>query len=134
MSDPEVVKVKLKKGSWEIEFSCPEGKVKQVVENLLSGMENVVKEGANTLLDRKQQPHSSATCKGLIEALWMERWFTAEKSLAEVHEELSRRGYNYDRTAVSHSLTDFVRENILIRTGAMRSYRYVQKKPPEVSP
>jgi hypothetical protein len=64
----------------------------------------------------------------------MERWFIAEKSLAEVHEELSRRGYNYDRTAVSHSLTDFVRENILTRTGTMRSYRYVQKKPPEVSP
>ena len=56
--------------------------------------------------------------------------FTSERNLADVHEELSRRGYNYDRTAVSHSLTDMVREGILTRVGSMRAYRYVQKRPP----
>jgi len=53
--------------------------------------------------------------------------------LGEVHEELSRRGYNYDRTAVSHSLTDMVRESILTRVGTMRNYRYIQKRPPSES-
>ena len=47
---------------------------------------------------------------------------------------LSRRGFNYDRTAVSHSLTDMVRENILTRKGTMRNYQYIQKKPPSESP
>jgi hypothetical protein len=70
------------------------------------------------------------TCRGLLESFWIEGYFGTERSLGEVHEELSRRGYNYDRTAVSHSLTDMVRENILARTGTMRNYRYVQKRPP----
>ncbi len=132
MSDSSVVKVKLKKGSWEIEISCPEDKVKQVVENVLSGMEGAATETPSMISERKQQPRGSATCKGLIETLWSEGWFTTERSLADVHEELSRRGYNYDRTAVSHSLTDLVRENMLTRTGTMRAYRYIQKRPPEV--
>jgi len=132
MSEPNTVKVRLKKGSWEIEISCPEDKVKQVVENVLSGMENVSVEKETIVSARKQQPRGSATCKGLIETLWAENWFATERSLADVHEELSRRGYNYDRTAVSHSLTDLVRENVLTRTGTMRAYRYVQKRPAEV--
>ena len=133
MSDPNVVKVRLKKGSWEIEISCPEDKVKQVVENVLSGMENATTETRTTVIsERKQQSRGSATCNGLIESLWAEHWFITERSLADVHEELSRRGYNYDRTAVSHSLTDLVRENILTRTGTMRAYRYIQKRPNEI--
>ena len=71
-----------------------------------------------------------ATCRSLIEAMWIEGWFNEEKNLSDVHEELARRGYHYDRTAVSHSLTDLVRENTLTRIGMMRSYRYIQKKPP----
>jgi hypothetical protein len=70
------------------------------------------------------------TCRGLLENLWLEGHFVNERPLGEVHEELSRRGYNYDRTAVSHSLTDMVRENILTRIGTMRNYRYIQKRPP----
>jgi len=132
MSEPNLVKVKLKKGSWEIEISCPEDKVKQVVENVLAGMESTSVEMPKVISERKQQPRGSATCKGLIEELWAENWFTTERSLADVHEELSRRGYNYDRTAVSHSLTDLVRENILTRTGTMRAYRYIQKRPFDV--
>jgi predicted transcriptional regulator len=61
---------------------------------------------------------------------WKEGWFTGERNLSDVHEELARRGYHYDRTAVSHALTDLVRENVLTRVGMMRSYRYIQKKPP----
>ncbi|MEM2760521.1 MAG: hypothetical protein QXU32_11630 [Nitrososphaerales archaeon] len=133
MSDPGIVKVKLRRGSWEIEISCPEDRVKQVMENIISSMEGIPTETEPSVIpERKQQPRGSATCKGLIESLWTEQWFASERSLADVHEELSRRGYNYDRTAVSHSLTDLVRENLLTRTGTMRAYRYIQKKPPEV--
>jgi hypothetical protein len=80
--------------------------------------------------EQKGPAKGGMTCRGLLESLWIEGYFGSERSLGEVHEELSRRGYNYDRTAVSHSLTDMVRENILTRTGTMRNYRYIQKRPP----
>ena len=79
-------------------------------------------------------PKGGTTCRGILETLWYEGYFGTEKLLGEVHEELSRRGYNYDRTAVSHSLTDMVRESILSRIGTMRNYRYIQKRPPSESP
>ena len=71
------------------------------------------------------------TCRGLLERMWKEGWFASEKTLGEVHEELARRGYHYDRTAVSHALVDLVREGTLFRDGTMRNYRYVQKRPLE---
>lgn len=134
MSEPNIVKVRLKRGSWEIEISCSEDKVRKVVENVLAGMDVSPVEMEPSLAERRQESRGSATCKGLIESLWRESWFATERSLADVHEELARRGYNYDRTAVSHSLTDLVRENLLTRTGTMRAYRYIQKKPPESKP
>jgi hypothetical protein len=61
--------------------------------------------------------------------MWREGWFAQPKALSEVHEEMSRRGYHYDRTAVAHTLVDLVREGTLFRDGSMRNYRYVQKYP-----
>jgi hypothetical protein len=152
----EEVKIRLKHGEWEVEVVCIESRVKQVVESVLSSLDatkmigpevqsqldalrreidslktrpiaELVQEGQQ---QQKVATKSGMTCRGLLENLWFEGHFVSERSLGEVHEELSRRGYNYDRTAVSHSLTDMVRENILTRTGAMRNYRYIQKRPP----
>jgi hypothetical protein len=77
----------------------------------------------------KELTKNGNTCRSLIEKIFYEKYFEKEKLLGEVHEELSRMGYNYDRTAVSHSLTDMVREGILTRVGTLRNYRYIQKKP-----
>ncbi len=85
LTDKEKITVKLKHGSWEVEITCPEDRVKQTVENVISGIDT------NTSL---------------------------------------KRGYHYDKTSISHSLKDLVRENILTRNGSMRNYRYVQKRPP----
>ena len=155
-SPAEEVKIRLKHGEWEVEVVCIESRVKQVVESVLSSLDatkmigpevqsqldalrreidslktrpiaELVQEGQQK---QKVATKSGMTCRGLLENLWFEGHFVSERSLGEVHEELSRRGYNYDRTAVSHSLTDMVRENILTRTGAMRNYRYIQKRPP----
>ena len=154
----EEVKIRLKHGEWEVEVVCIESRVKQVVESVLSSLDTVkmiepeVQNQIDALrreidylkarsitelgLESQQQQQqkmitkSGITCRGLLENLWVEGHFVSEKSLGEVHEELSRRGYNYDRTAVSHSLTDMVRENILTRIGTMRNYRYIQKRPP----
>jgi len=147
------VKVRLKHGEWEIEIICVESKVKQVVETVLSSLDSAkivdpairaqmgeLKRELDALKARpvesrplatEQKPvKGGMTCRGLLENLWMEGYFAADRSLADVHEELSRKGYNYDRTAVSHSLTDMVRENIMTRNGTMRNYRYIQKRPP----
>jgi signal transduction protein with GAF and PtsI domain len=162
-------KIKLKYNEWEVEISCAEDKVKQVVENVLSGIDiasssntkitNEIETLRNELNDLKQKYDSNYsgnnnnkyfinnlnqrrnnislkeltkngnTCRSLIEKIFYEKYFEKEKLLGEVHEELSRMGYNYDRTAVSHSLTDMVREGILTRVGTLRNYRYIQKKP-----
>ena len=154
----EEVKIRLKHGEWEVEVVCIESRVKQVVESVLSSLDTAKIMGpevqsqldalrreidflktrpiAELMPEGQQQQQqkvttkSGITCRGLLENLWFEGFFVSERSLGEVHEELSRRGYNYDRTAVSHSLTDMVRENILTRIGTMRNYRYIQKRPP----
>ena len=154
----EEVKIRLKHGEWEVEVVCIESRVKQVVESVLSSLDTAKIMGpevqsqldalrreidflktrpiAELVPEGQQQQQqkvttkSGITCRGLLENLWFEGFFVSERSLGEVHEELSRRGYNYDRTAFSHSLTDMVRENILTRIGTMRNYRYIQKRPP----
>jgi hypothetical protein len=153
---PDEVKIKLKHGEWEVEITCLENKVRQVVETVLSSVDSVkfadpatksqideLRREIEVLKSRpvvaeprpangeiKSVKGGGMTCRGLLETLWLEGYFGGERSLGDVHEELSRRGYNYDRTAVSHSLTDMVRETILTRVGTMRNYRYIQKRPP----
>ena len=122
------VHIKLRKGGWEIEITCTEDKIKQSVESVLSGVNTSITEIPTS--NEKQVRKGNSTCRSLIEGMWIEDWFIEERNLSDVHEELARRGYHYDRTAVSHALTDLVRENTLTRVGMMRSYRYIQKKPP----
>lgn len=77
----------------------------------------------------KELAKNGNTCRSLMEKIFYEKFFENERLLIEVHQELSRMGYNYDKTAVSHSLSDMVREGILSRVGTLRNYRYIQKKP-----
>ena len=160
VSSHNQVTIKLKHRDWEIEVSCVETKIREVIENVLSSIDNVsphdptldlqvneIKKEIELLkttmhvnslnpktgptdAHRKTAQKSGSTCRGLLENLLFEGYFETEKLLGNIHEELSRRGYNYDRTAVSHALTDMVRETILSRVGSMRNYRYIQKKPP----
>ena len=87
-------------------------------------------QGAFTPEAEPKLERGAITCRELLRRLWEEGWFSTERTLAQVHEELARRGYHYDRTAVSHTLTDLVRDNVLTRMGTARNYRYVQKRPP----
>jgi hypothetical protein len=158
-TSPTEVTIKLKHRDWEIEVSCNETKIREVIENVLSSIDKVslddptlgfqineiekeiesLKKTMNmnlhnpnmvsTDVHRKIAQKVGSTCRSLLEKLLFEGYFETEKLLGNVHEELSRRGYNYDRTAVSHSLTDMVRESILTRVGSLRNYRYIQKKP-----
>jgi hypothetical protein len=125
---PPNVTIKMKRGAWEIEITTQQDRVQQVVESVLAGMAS-----KQPPLVESQQSDSNErrgeTSRGLITKMWKEGWFATPRALSEVHEEMSRRGFHYDRTAVSHTLTDLVREGSLYREGSMRTYRYVQKFP-----
>lgn len=132
-SDPQPpsVTVKLKRGSWEIEITSPPDRVQQAVESVIAGMaskEQVAISSAEAATGEAGDKRFE-TCRGLILTMWKEGWFDSARSLSDVHEEMARRGFHYDRTAVSHALVDLVREGTLFRDGTMRNYRYVQKRP-----
>ena len=127
-SEPNKITVRLKRGAWEIEITSPEDRVQQAVESVLAGMAS--KEPALVEAQEAQpDQHRFETCRGLVVTMWREGWFSTPRALSEAHEEMSRRGYHYDRTAVSHTLADLVREGTLFREGTMRNYRYIQKYP-----
>ncbi len=132
MSSPSAtVTIKLKRGSWEIEITCAPDKVQQAVESVIAGMASK-EQSAVAPTDMPPEEASEKryeTCRGLLQTMWREGWFSAERTLSEVHEEMARRGYHYDRTAVAHALVDLVREGTLFRDGVMRNYRYIQKFP-----
>ena len=72
--------------------------------------------------ERRPQP----TCTGLLRQLVGEGWFDRPRTLSETVQELARRGYSYNSTAVSHSLLDLVRERVLVRDGSPRRYTYMR--------
>ncbi|MDE1853624.1 MAG: hypothetical protein KGI38_07745 [Thaumarchaeota archaeon] len=122
------VTIRLKRGAWEVEITTQEDRVQQAVESVLAGMaskEPVFVESQ----EANPNERGGETSRSVITAMWKEGWFSNPRALSEVHEEMSRRGYHYDRTAVSHTLVDLVREGSLFRDGSMRNYRYVQKYP-----
>jgi hypothetical protein len=125
------VTVRLRRGAWEIEITSPADRVQQAVESVIAGMAS--REQVGIAPKDEGQPEEGErrfeTCRGLLQTMWKEGWFGSARSLSEVHEEMARRGYHYDRTAVSHALVDLVREGTLFRDGSMRNYRYVQKRP-----
>ena len=126
-----VIHIKLKRGGWEVELDVPEDRVSEVISKVLAGLSFPSPgEGGSFPQER---PGRGVTCKTLLEQLWRESWFSSMRGLSAVDEELARMGYHYDKTAISHSLTDLVREGLLSRDGTPRSYRYVQKKPAEPS-
>jgi len=126
------VTVKLKRGTWEIEITSPPDKVQSAVESVLAGMASKEQVSIEASMESSlpgEERKKGETVRGLLERMRKEGWFSSEKTLGEVHDELARRGYHYDRTAVSHALVDLVREGTLFRDGTMRNYRYVQKRP-----
>ncbi|MDA4111921.1 MAG: hypothetical protein OK439_05240 [Thaumarchaeota archaeon] len=129
MSENKTITVKLKKAGWEVEITCTEDQLQKAIESVLSSLTNSSPPQTSPLLEERAPTGSKKTVRGLILELWEESWFSEARSLSQVHEEIARRGYHYDRSAVSHSLTDLVKEGILTRQGNMRTYVYVQKKP-----
>ena len=121
------IRVKMKIGEIEFEIECQEEQLQATVDKILSTVTEKLK--GTTLITERAAPRAE-TCKGLIQKLWEEEWFATSRGLGEVHSEMARRGFHYDRTAVAHALIDLVKDNILTRQGKPRRYQYAQKRPP----
>jgi len=119
----------MKIGEIEFEIECREDQLQAAVDRILSTVTEKMKE-TSLIMERAAAPPRAETCKGVIQKLWEERWFAAAKGLSEVHNEMARRGFHYDRTAVAHALIDLVKDGILSREGKPRRYQYTQKRPP----
>lgn len=124
------IRVKMKVGEVEFEIECQEDQLQPTVDKILSAVTEKLKETA-FMTERPPQPLRAETCKGIIQKLWQEKFFTSPKGLSEVHDEMARRGFHYDRTAVAHALIDLVKDGVLTREGRSRRYQYAQKRPPQ---
>ena len=123
------IHLKMKVGNLEFEIECREDQLEEAVKRILSTVTEYAREPI-IVSERHLPPARAETCKGLIQKLWSEGWFASHRGLGEVHSELARRGYHYDRTAVAHALIDLVKDGLLTREGRPRRYRYAQKRPP----
>ena len=123
------IRVKMKVGNVEFEV---EGTAEQVNEAIGKILDTVTEKLKETPLgaERESATPRAETCKAIIQRLWKEGWFSALRGLGEVHSEMARRGFHYDRTAVAHALIDLVKDGLLTREGRPRRYRYAQKRPP----
>jgi hypothetical protein len=122
------IRVKMKIGELEFEIEAQEDQLQTAIDRILSTVTEKLKDAR--LSERASPPPRAETCKGVIQKLWAENWFNTPRGLDEVHTELARRGFHYDRTAVAHALIDLVKDGILTREGKPRRYQYAQKRPP----
>ena len=121
----------MKIGEIEFEIESQEDQIQNTVDKILQAVTDRLKNtNLSQVTERQNPPPRAETCKGLIQKLWEENWFSEPKGLDDVHSERARRGFHYDRTAVAHALVDLVKDNILTRIGKPRRYQYAQKRPP----
>ncbi|MEM2015970.1 MAG: hypothetical protein QW718_00305 [Nitrososphaerota archaeon] len=126
MSEQEKIKVEVTIGPATVRIEAPPEKVEEALKQVISALKASIPQ---LRIEEKPVPKESKgkslpTCSILLKNLIDEGWFDKPRSLGETVQELARRGYNYDSTAVSHSLLDLVRERILTREGSPRRYVY----------
>ncbi len=124
------VRITMKVGSMEFEIECREDQVQEIVQKILSTVSEYANKPMPSPAESIPTPTRAETCRGILERIWKEGWFVEPRSLNDIHGEMTRIGYHYDRTAVAHALLDLVRDGLLTREGKPRRYVYVQKRPP----
>jgi hypothetical protein len=126
---PPQIRVKMKVGNVEFEVEGTVDHVNEAVGKILDTVTEKLKE-TPFVGEKEAATPRAETCKAIIQRLWKEGWFSTLRGLGEVHSEMARRGFHYDRTAVAHALIDLVKDGLLTREGRPRRYRYAQKRPP----
>jgi len=124
------IRVKMKVGNVEFEIEGTVDQANEAVGKFLQTVTEKLKETPLIGTEREGTAPRAETCKVIIQRLWKEGWFATARGLGEVHSEMARLGFHYDRTAVAHALIDLVKDGVLNREGHPRRYQYVQKRPP----
>ena len=133
MSDQEKIKIEVVIGPATVRVEAPPEKLEEAVKQVISAIKAVLpqisaEELGHVQRGERTRKRMQPTCSELLRGLMEEGWFDTPRTLSEVVQELARRGYNYNSTAVSHSLLDLVRERILSREGTPRRYVYYRSK------
>jgi acetolactate synthase small subunit len=131
MREQEKIKVEVTIGPATVRIEAPPEKVEEAVKQVISALKASLPQLKieEKTVARELKGKSLPTCSILLKNLIDEGWFDKPRTLAETVQELARRGYNYDSTAVSHSLLDLVRERTLTREGSPRRYVYYRTQP-----
>jgi hypothetical protein len=125
----QTIKVKMRVGNVEFEIEGTVDQCNEAVGKFLATVTEKLKESPLMGEGGLAAPRAE-TCRMIIQRLWEEGWFSTARGLGEVHGEMARRGFHYDRTAVAHALIDLVKDGVLTREGKPRRYQYAQKRPP----
>lgn len=128
-TEQKPIRVKMKVGNVEFDIEGTVDQTNEAVGKLLTTVTEKLKE-TSLISERETTPPRAETCKVIIQRMWEDGWFSTPHGLGEVHSEMARQGFHYDRTAVAHALIDLVKDGILTREGRPRRYRYAQKRPP----
>ncbi len=121
----ERIKVKITVGKANVEIEAPPELLEKSIRDVMAAL------GVSETLEPESEPQKrtksadTSTCRGLVESMLKEGWFSTPRPLSEVVAELARRGHHYDPTAVAHVLLDMVREGGLVRIGRPRRYLYL---------
>lgn len=123
-NSPNRVKVRLNVGGVEVEIEAPVDQLEESVRRVISALAEGREKEERPVQEAKRQ----LTCRQVVERLVSEGFFREPKSLSEVYQEVKRRGYSFDVTAVAHVLLELVREEVLDREGSPRRYQYVERR------
>lgn len=126
MNEQEKIKIEVTVGPATVRIEAPPDKIEEALRQVIMVLKETLPQSGlrEEIVEKKSSRKVSPTCSTLLKNLVEEGWFDKPRSLSETVQELAKRGYNYDSTAVSHSLLDLVREKILAREGTPRRYIY----------
>jgi hypothetical protein len=87
----------------------------QAVQEVLAGLG----------IGRTRKQRGAKTVKILIMELIVNGWFNYERTLSEIRNELSKKGYNIATSSLFPiMLRDFIRKGFIERVGARKNYLY----------
>ncbi len=118
------VRVKLTVAGVEVEIEAPVEQLEESVRRVMAALS----EGKVREEKAPQESRRQLTCRQVVERLVSEGFFKEPRTLSEVYQEVKRRGYSFDATAVAHVLLELVREEFLDREGSPRRYQYVERR------
>lgn len=121
--DKSKIRVKMRIGHKEVFRTINENELENFLKNPL---EKKIEPETHSVMNKKN--NQKETCESLIISLWAEKWFKISRTAAEVHDELSWRGYKrYGKSRISHCLANLTKDGYFIRLGTNVRYRYIQK-------